>query len=127
MKTSRTITNSAAIPSSACNHGPRHLSTWIVSFAVALFWQLPAVTPQANGVTIQSFPVGFDPTGLAYDGVNVWVVNQSSNNVTKLRASDGANLGTFAVGNVPLFAAFDGANIWVTNWASDTVTKLRAS
>jgi hypothetical protein len=52
----------------------------------------------------------------------------NSNNVTKLRASDGANLGTFTVGISPFGVAFDGASIWVTNnTPSGTVTKLRAS
>jgi hypothetical protein len=53
------------------------------------------------------------------------VANSNSNNVTKLRASDGANLGTFTVGNAPWGMAFDGGNIWVS--ASNTVTKLRVS
>ena len=59
----------------------------------------------------------------AFDGAHIWVIN--SNNVTKLRASDGASLGTFAVGDCPVGIAFDGANIWVGN--SLGVTKLRAS
>ena len=74
-----------------------------------------------------SFPVGTDPAGMAFDGANIWVANDGSNNVTKLRASDGANLGTFAVGSQPFGVAFDGANIWVANFGSNNVTKLRAS
>jgi hypothetical protein len=75
----------------------------------------------------RSFPVGNGPRGVAFDGANIWVANAGDNNVTKLRASDGANLGTFPVGNLPFGVAFDGANIWVTNSNSDSVTKLRAS
>ena len=37
--------------------------------------------------------------GIAFDGVNIWVANYGSNNVSKLRASDGALLGTYAVGS----------------------------
>jgi len=33
-----------------------------------------------------------------FDGANIWVANNVSNNVTKLRASTGTVLGTFAVG-----------------------------
>ena len=55
------------------------------------------------------------------------VTNQGSNDVTKLRASDGSVLGTFAVGSLPQAVVFDGTNIWVTNFSSNTVTKLRAS
>ena len=61
---------------------------------------------------VASFPVGTDPEGLTFDGANIWVANTGSNNVTKLRASDGANLGTFGVGSGPRNLAFDGANIW---------------
>ena len=55
------------------------------------------------------------------------MANASSNNVTKLRANDGAALGTFTVGTNPQGVASDGANIWVANLASNNVTKLRAS
>jgi hypothetical protein len=50
--------------------------------------------------------------------------NYSSNNLTKLRASDGTTLGTFAVGTFPVAVAFDGANIWVVNSFSNTLSKL---
>jgi hypothetical protein len=75
----------------------------------------------------KSFAVGTSPIGVAFDGVNIWVANKNSNNVTKLRASDGALQGTFAVGTSPWGVAFDGANIWVANNSSNNVTKLRAS
>ena len=71
-----------------------------------------------------AFNVGTQPIGVAFDGANIWVANLLSNNVTKLRASDGALLGTFSVGTQPVGVAFDGANIWVTNFGSNDVTKL---
>ena len=58
---------------------------------------------------------------------NIWVTNWGSNDVTELRASDGANMGTFAVGQAPCGIAFDGTNVWVANHSGNTVTKLRAS
>jgi DNA-binding beta-propeller fold protein YncE len=61
---------------------------------------------------------------VAFDGVNIWVTNQNSNNVTKLKASNGSKVGTFSVGVLPVGVAFDGANIWVTNDSSNTVSKL---
>ncbi|MFL6228906.1 MAG: YncE family protein, partial [Pyrinomonadaceae bacterium] len=73
------------------------------------------------------FTVGSKPLGVAFDGANIWVANQDSNNVMKLRASDGALLGTFPVGVNPTAVAFDGSNIWVTNELDGTVTELRAS
>jgi DNA-binding beta-propeller fold protein YncE len=56
----------------------------------------------------------------------LWIANSGSNNVTRLRASDGALLGTYPVGGEPRGLAFDGGHIWVTNYATDSVTKLRA-
>jgi len=40
-----------------------------------------------------TFPVGSGPGAAAFDGSNMWVTNNTSNDVTKLRASDGAVLG----------------------------------
>ena len=56
------------------------------------------------------------PNGIAFDGANIWVSNWGSNNVSKLRASDGALLGTYAVGGAPQAVAFDGVQIWVANF-----------
>src|SRR5215472_7215995 len=47
------------------------------------------------------------PTGIAFDGANIWTASSNSNNVSKVRASDGAVLGTFAVGTRPLSDAVD--------------------
>ena len=69
------------------------------------------------------FPVGSFPGALAFDGASIWVAHEGSNNVMKLRASDGTNLGTFPVGANPIGVAFDGANIWVVNSSSNTVSK----
>jgi hypothetical protein len=75
----------------------------------------------------QSYSVGTQPYGMAFDGTNIWVANNGSNNVTKLLASSGAVVGTYAVGNAPSGVAFDGTNIWVASQDGDNVTKLLAS
>jgi hypothetical protein len=87
------------------------------------------ITPKENAPASPpaTFAVGSHPYGMAFDGSNIWVVNNFRNTVTKLRASDVTNMGTFAVGSSPGGAAFDGANIWVVNTQSSSVTKLRAS
>ena len=72
-----------------------------------------------------TFAVGNSPAFAAFDGANVWVANEGSNNVTKLRASDGTVLGTFSVNSEPIGVAFDGADIWVTAFGTNNVTKLR--
>jgi len=104
----------------------------IFSIAVPLLWviispQARAISPQAADVVVQKFRAGNGPIGLAFDGANIWAVNQNDRTVTKLRASDGTNLGTFGVGQTPQAAAYDGTDIWVTNYFDGTVTELRAS
>jgi hypothetical protein len=71
--------------------------------------------------TTTQFPVGAAPLSAAFDGANIWVVNESGS-VTKLQAATGANLGTFALGGSPVGIAFDGANIWVSSENSNTIT-----
>ena len=68
--------------------------------------------------------MGTNPQGVAFDGVHIWVANGGSNNITRLKATDGSYQGTFEVGFSPFGVAFDGANIWVTNYGSANVTKL---
>jgi DNA-binding beta-propeller fold protein YncE len=70
-----------------------------------------------------TFPVGSNPQFIAFDGTSVWITNQHSNNVTKLRACDGETLGTFPTGGLPVGIAFDGVNIWTANHSGST-TKL---
>lgn len=77
--------------------------------------------------TNNSFAVGNKPIGLAFDGASMWVANLNSDNVMKLKASDGSMLGTFSVGSLPAGIAFDGANVWVANYGSGTVSKLQAN
>jgi len=43
-----------------------------------------------NANLTASFAAGPFPFGIAFDGVNIWVANNRGNNVSKLRACDGA-------------------------------------
>src|SRR5215467_8888373 len=114
------------------------------SVRTARLWSAPLLVALALGgafaqTTAQTQPltvaVGSGPEGLtvAFDGttLSVWVANQFSNSVTKLRASDGSVLGTFPVGNRPVSVIAAGPlstpSIWVANNRSDTVRRLRAS
>src|SRR5207245_1202682 len=81
-----------------------------------------------------NFPVGNRPVAVAVStsppgSVSIWVANNRSNALTKLRAFDGALLGTYPVGDGPSGLVYDcvNASIWVTNDRSNTVTRLRAS
>ena len=68
---------------------------------------------QPPGQLVGTYAVGDGPFGIAFDGANIWVANNLSDNVTKLNAATGAVVGTYSVGSWPQIAAFDGANIWV--------------
>jgi DNA-binding beta-propeller fold protein YncE len=91
-------------------------------FATIGFFASSVVAQQAvPSGTIETFPAGENPWGLAFDGENVYVTNNSfdDSTVTKLRASDGALLGTFPLpGNGAAGITFDGENIWVANTLS---------
>jgi hypothetical protein len=87
----------------------------------------------SDGANLGTFSAGTNPAGVALDGLNVWVANQTnSGTVTKLRASDGACVGTctFLVGNAPGSVAIEGygsgTHVWVTNYDDNTVSKLKA-
>ena len=82
----------------------------------------PELQSRANAFERSAvFDVGKFPIGVAFDGTNIWVANAGSNNVKKLRASDGAVLGTFNVGKFPIGITFDGTNIWVANGDTNNV------
>jgi hypothetical protein len=53
--------------------------------------------------------------------------NFGSNNVVKVRTSDGSILGTFAVGTNPIAVAYDSGNVWVANINSNNVTQLNGN
>src|SRR5262245_31387739 len=100
----------------------------LVMLAAQLASGWPSQTAaQATADQTTSFTVGEGPEAVAFDGANIWVANQYSSTVNKVRVSDGAVLGTYSVGERPVALAFDGTNIWVANYLSDSVTKLRAS
>ena len=72
------------------------------------------------------FEVGRRPQALLFDGSHIWVANQQSDNLMKLRASDGLNMGTFATGTRPVALTYDGTHVWVANKMSNNVMKFLA-
>jgi S-layer family protein len=77
----------------------------------------------ANGVILDTVPVGADPAYPVFDGINIWVPNSAGNSVTVVRALGTAATGAGRViatltGNglaAPYQAAFDGQYILITN------------
>ena len=56
-----------------------------------------------------TYRVGTGPSGVAFDGTNIWVTNSYDGTVTKLLASTGATVGTY-----PLHMGLR-RNLWVTS------------
>jgi hypothetical protein len=74
------------------------------------------------------YSAGSSPTGIAFDGANIWVTNFiSSGTVTKLNAATGAIVGNYSVMPFPTRIAFDGTSVWVASKNSRFVTKLNVS
>jgi hypothetical protein len=82
-----------------------------------------------DGTVEGVYPAGqFVPSGIIFDGENIWSVSALGHLVVKMRASDAAIIGSYTIDSLgPFYLTYDGANIWVTNYQNDTVTKLRAS
>ena len=74
-----------------------------------------------TGVSLGTFSVESDPQFIAFDGDHMWVTNEGTNTVTKLRNCGAALLGTFPVGSAPVGIAFDGAYVWVNNHNANDV------
>ena len=106
------------------------VSTLFFACAVLL---LPVVSPAqtAGTMTAKTMPASYDPssaievavgegpTGIAFDGVSIWVTNQFSNSVIKV-AGNGTVVGKYAVGKNPIGVATDGVSVWVANNGADT-------
>ena len=98
----------------------------IVALSFGGLVSLP-VLAQPSRAVIKTVAVGEHPTGLAFDGANVWIANSRGGTVTKVRASDGVVLDTFPAGDAPYQLTFDGTNIWVLSFADANLLKLRTS
>jgi DNA-binding beta-propeller fold protein YncE len=65
------------------------------------------------------------PTGILFDGHNIWVADQGLGRLLKLDAG-GNVVHSIVVGVNPRQPVFDGINIWVPNSGSNSVTVVRA-
>jgi YVTN family beta-propeller protein len=82
------------------------------------------LSTSTNAVTA-TVTVGTSPSGIAYDGANVWVTNYGSLSVSKVNASTNTVSTTLTVGKQPYQALYSAGSIWVTNFASATVSRIR--
>jgi hypothetical protein len=76
-----------------------------------------------NTTTIPGFS---NPTGILYDGVNIWVTNTGNGTLVKLHRN-GSILQTVTVGSGPEYPMFDGTNIWVPNSSDNTILVVKAA
>src|SRR5207302_4729830 len=86
---------------------------------------LPAAREAPDSFSIETFPVGSTPLGIAFDGANIWTTDSFGNAVIKVRASDGVILGSYSIFE-PWSVACDGASVWIGN-SVGIVTKIRGS
>jgi YVTN family beta-propeller protein len=76
--------------------------------------------------TVFTATAGFvSPTGILYDGSNIWVTDSGASKLFKLEL--GSIVQTVTVGKGPENPAFDGVNIWVPNSGDDSITVVQAS
>jgi DNA-binding beta-propeller fold protein YncE len=90
----------------------------------------PSVTVDIDGFLTTVPLFAGSPTGLAFDGIHLWVAVAGPNVTSpgalhkfRVERLGAAIVGSFPIGADPGGVAFDGANIWVANRADGTVTR----
>ncbi len=86
--------------------------------------------PPALPGTNFALPVGaIGPSGIAFDGTNIWTANYNTNNVSRINAATGVgfNFALPAGASRPFGIVFDGTNIWTTNFNSNDVSRIDAA
>lgn len=80
-----------------------------------------------NPVTVTTITTGISrPSGIVYDGTNIWITEVAASNLKKLDSS-GNVLMTVHVASFPQRPVFDGTNIWVPCNGADKVIVVRAT
>jgi DNA-binding beta-propeller fold protein YncE len=74
-----------------------------------------------------NFSVGAGPGGIASDGENLWIADNTDKTLSVLNTSTGSVVNTYAVSGVPDSIAFDGKHMWVTDRAGSQVHIVLAS
>jgi hypothetical protein len=77
--------------------------------------------------SVDTYPVGAQPFGLAFDGRGLWVGNIGSQNLMKLDPRRGSVMLTVPVSGCPGRLAYDGTNIWTSTWCRWTSSANQAT
>ena len=79
----------------------------------------------ASTISLQSsylLPLGSQPSGIVFDGNDLWVAGLGTNTVTRIDARHGfSNDITALTGSNPAGVLFDGDTVWVANGGTNTV------
>jgi hypothetical protein len=78
-----------------------------------------------DGSTITVTNQLFNPSGILFDGTNIFVTDRGDNTLKRLDPN-GTVVQFIHVGAEPDIPVFDGSNIWVPNFTGNTVTVVRA-
>ena len=76
------------------------------------------------GVIKKTCPVSNTPSGIVYDGINLWITDGSSS-ISKMNPVDCSIVSTYSTISSPVPKAFDGTGIWVAN--TKDVVRLNVS
>ena len=90
---------------------------------------LSRTTGNTSRWSISNTPVGTSPVGVLFDGTNIWVADENSNDIYKIMASTGAVLQIYPGGHGAQYLAYDtvNGNVWITNPGDNNVTVINTS
>jgi YVTN family beta-propeller protein len=95
---------------------------WLVNPDASTVTKLSA----SDGTLLATINVNGFPSGIVFDGNNMWVSDINNSRVIKY-ASNGAELGSVIVPGNPQGLSFDGTAIWVANAAGNFVVAIPTS
>ena len=80
----------------------------------------------SDGLNLGTFKVGDGAAGIAFDGTNLWVVNNGDSTLMKV-TTGGTIITTYNTGKGPFSVALGGSKVWVPNFASNSVSTTAAN
>ena len=83
-----------------------------------------------DGSIVGTYSAGTQANGMAFDGTNLWVANQTdTGTITKINPTTGATIGTYANSSAqPIALAYDGnGHIFSANYTGGNISKINTS
>ncbi|MFA5795419.1 MAG: LamG-like jellyroll fold domain-containing protein [Candidatus Brocadiia bacterium] len=107
------------------NNYPVYIGLWRTAYNEFFNGQIDDVKIYNYARSAGDIQAEYNAATLAVDDY-VWVANQNSNSVTRIKKSD-SNTTTIAVGSNPVGVAVDSNYAWIINNASNNVTRIKKS